>query len=131
MSAVLPRWRYRVLPAVAIPVLLLMMSSMVRGDDAESLRQSYDQAFQEMYKDIGNRDKTFQFAELAAQVGDLEGAIAALERMLLLDPNLPTVRMQLGVLYLRLESYGMARAYLREVQTTDEVPAEVRDAAEK
>ena len=128
MIAVLPRWLYRVLPAVAIPVLLLM-SSMVRGDDTESLRQSYDQAFQEMYKDVGNLDKTFYFAEIAAQVGDLEGAIAALERMLLLDPNLPTVRMQLGVLYLRLESYGMARAYLSEVQNDSEVPAEVRKEA--
>ena len=128
MIAVLPRWLYRVLRAVAIPVLLLM-SSMVRGDDTESLRQSYDQAFQEMYKDVGNLDKTFHFAEIAAQVGDLEGAIAALERMLLLDPNLPTVRMQLGVLYLRLESYGMARAYLSEVQNDSEVPAEVRKEA--
>ena len=129
MIAVLPRWLYRVLPGLAIPVLLLMMSSMVRGDDTENLRQSYDQAFQEMYKDVGNLDKTFHFAEVAAQVGDLEGAIAALERMLLLDPNLPTVRMQLGVLYLRLESYGMARAYLSEVQNDSEVPAEVRKEA--
>ena len=128
MLTVLSKWLYRILPAVAVPVLLLM-SSMVRGDDTENLRQSYDQAFQEMYKDVGNLDKTFHFAEIAAQVGDLEGAIAALERMLLLDPNLPTVRMQLGVLYLRLESYGMARAYLSEVQNDSEVPAEVRKEA--
>ena len=128
MLTVLSKWLYRILPAVAVPVLLLM-SSMVRGDDTENLRQSYDQAFQEMYKDVGNLDKTFHFAEIAAQVGDLEGAIAALERMLLLDPNLPTVRMQLGVLYLRLESYGMARAYLSEVQNDSKVPAEVREEA--
>ena len=128
MLTVLSKWLYRILPAVAVPVLLLM-SSMVRGDDTENLRQSYDQAFQDMYKDVGNLDKTFHFAEIAAQVGDLEGAIAALERMLLLDPNLPTVRMQLGVLYLRLESYGMARAYLSEVQNDSEVPAEVRKEA--
>ena len=128
MLTVLSKWLYRILPAVAVPVLLLM-SSMVRGDDTENLRQSYDQAFQEMYKDVGNLDKTFHFAEIAAQVGDLEGAIAALERMLLLDPNLPTVRMQLGVLYLRLESYGMARAYLSEVQNDSKVPAEVRKEA--
>ena len=128
MLTVLSKWLYRILPAVAVPVLLLM-SSMVRGDDTENLRQSYDQAFQEMYKDVGNLDKTFHFAEIAAQVGDLEGAIAALERMLLLDPNLPTVRMQLGVLYLRLESYGMARAYLSEVQNDSGVPAEVRKEA--
>ena len=55
---------------------------MAHAADAESLRQSYDEAFQEMYKDVGDLDKTFRFAELAAQVGDLEGAIAALERML-------------------------------------------------
>ena len=37
--------------------------------------------------------------------------------------------MQLGVLYLRLESYGMARAYLSEVQNDSKVPAEVREEA--
>ena len=40
---------------------------------------------------------------LASQTGDLEGAISALERMLLINPNLPRVRLELGVLYYRLE----------------------------
>jgi tetratricopeptide (TPR) repeat protein len=129
MSAAPIRRLNPALRALVLPVLLLLMSS-VHAADAESLRQSYDEAFQEMYKDVGDLDKTFRFAELAAQVGDLEGAIAALERMLLLDPNLPTVRMQLGVLYLRLESYGMAYAYLSEVRDDEQVPSEVREQAE-
>ena len=54
----------------------------------------------------------FRFAALAAQTGDLEGAISALERMLLINPDLPRVRLELGVLYYRLGSYEVARTYL-------------------
>jgi Flp pilus assembly protein TadD len=37
-------------------------------------------------------------------VGDIEGAISALERLLLIDANQPEVKLELGVLYYRLGS---------------------------
>ncbi len=111
-------------------VVLLSSFACTAIADEDTVQQSYDAAFIEMYKDVGNLDKTFDFAELAVQVGDLEGAIAALERMLIIDPNLPTVRMQLGVLYMQLESYAMAYAYLAEVRDHDQVPADVKQEAE-
>ena len=69
------------------------------GQSADSeLQQRYDAAFQEMLKQPANLDVLFKFATLASQTGDLEGAISALERMLLIDANLPRVRLELGVL---------------------------------
>ncbi len=67
------------------------------GDEERSaLEKEYEAAFQAVLKDPGNLDKTFRFAELAVAVGDLEGAISALERMLIYNPKLPRVRLELG-----------------------------------
>lgn len=84
-------------------------------------------AFEAMYRDPGNLDKTFRYAELAARSGDFEGAVSALERMLLFNPNLPRVRLELGVLYFRLGSFEAARSYFRDVLMVPAAPADVRE----
>lgn len=85
-----------------------------------------DTAFDAMVNDPADLEKTFHFAALAARTGDLEGAVAALERMLLLESDLPRVKLELGVLYFRLGSYVVARRYLTEAVAGDRVPDEVR-----
>ena len=93
-------------PRVVLPILfcaLLGAASVVHSQEL-TIDEQYDAAFLEMYEDVGNLDKTFRFAELAIAVGDLEGAVAALERMLIIEPDLPQVRMQLGTLYFQLGS---------------------------
>jgi tetratricopeptide (TPR) repeat protein len=95
----------------------------------ESLEKDYDAAFQEMLRQPGNLDVLFRFATIATQTGDLEGAVSALERMLLIDPNLPRVRLELGVLYFRLGSYEIARTYLQSALASPNVPPEVRAKA--
>jgi len=113
--------------------LVLFVSMMAPGYAAEepTLKAQYDAAFLEMYEDVGNLDKTFRFAELAIAVGDLEGAVAALERMLIIEPDLPQVRMQLGTLYFQLASYAMALTYLNAVVSHDEVPDDVKQDAQE
>ena len=66
---------------------------------SSELKQQYDAAFQETLSKPADLDVLFRFASLAAQTGDLEGAISALERMLLINPDLPRVRLELGGLY--------------------------------
>lgn len=83
--------------------------SQSAGGDSDALEQQYEEAFQELFRDPGNLEKTFKFAELAVKVGNYETAISALERMLLVNPNLPRVRLELGVLYFRLGSYQVAK----------------------
>ena len=114
----------------ALALLLSLLAPPAMGQDELTIQQQYDAAFLEMYQDIGDLDKTFHFAELAIAVGDLEGAIAALERMLIIDPDLPQVRMQLGTLYFQLRSYAMALTYLNAVLAHTEVPEDIKESAQ-
>ena len=67
-----------------------------------------------MYKSPSNLDVSFKFAEQAVARGDYEAAIGALERMLFFNPNLPRVKLELGVLYFKLDSFELARGYLQD-----------------
>lgn len=91
----------------------------------------YDAAFQETLRKPADLDVLFKFAAIATQTGDIEGAISALERMLLINPNLPRVRLELGVLYYRLASYALARSYLESVLKIENLPPDVRAKAEQ
>ena len=98
---------------------------------SEGQDKEYDAAFQEMLRQPGNLDVLFRFATAATQTGDLEGAVSALERMLLIDPNLPRVRLELGVLYFRLGSYEIARTYLQSALASRNIPPDVRAKADQ
>lgn len=124
----LPSW---VIVAVAIIGCLGVPAQgqdATRGADLES---QYDAAFQEMLQKPADLDVLFKFANLARETGDLEGAISALERMLLINPVLPRVRLELGVLYYRLGSYEVARTYLETVLQSQSMPPDVRSKAEQ
>ncbi len=116
--------------AWATPAMAAEPSSSATSDATiagkPDLKASYDRAFQAMIQDVTNLDKTFAFAELAVQVGDYEGAIAAFERMLLIDPDLPQVKTELGALYMRLGSYEIAESYLNSALNAPDVPPAVQ-----
>ncbi len=97
----------------------------------ESQRAAYDAAFDAMQADPGNSNKTFTYAQAAIQYGDLEGAVGALERLLIIDPNLPRVRLELGVLYFRLHSYALSHTYLDKVLEARDLPSDVSTQAKK
>ena len=71
-------------------------------------------------------DAGFKYAQLETELGDYEAAIGALERMLYYNPNLPRVKLQLGVLYFHLRSYEMARNYFDAVLNDPDTPADIR-----
>ncbi|WP_289295867.1 tetratricopeptide repeat protein [uncultured Reyranella sp.] len=95
------------------------------------LEAEYDAAFQEMLKNPSDLDVLFKFATIASKTGDLEGAISALERMLLVDPDLPRVRLELGVLYYRLGSFEVARSYFEVTLKSAALPPDVKARAEQ
>lgn len=99
--------------------------------DSGDLERQYDAAFQETLSKPADLDVLFKFASIATKTGDLEGAISALERMLLINPNLPRVRLELGVLYYRLGSYEIARDYLQSALKAQSLPPDVRGKAEQ
>lgn len=94
----------------------------VNPNTPDQIRRAYDKAFETMFKDPGNLEKTFSFAGLAIKAGDFEGAISSLERMLILDPNLPRIRYELGVLYFKLGSYDVAATYFEELLEDKNTP---------
>lgn len=102
------------------------MAQTTSQTDPARLEKQFEETFQIMLKDPADLDITFKYAELAIQTGDYEAAISALERMLLFNPDLPRVRLELGVLYFRLGSYAIARTYLTRAVQGDNVPDDVR-----
>jgi len=100
-------------------------------DATPAQEREYDAAFDEMLRQPANLDVLFKFATVATRTGDYEGAVSALERMLLINPDLPRVRLELGVLYFRLGSYEIARTYLETALTSQALSPEVRSRAEQ
>jgi tetratricopeptide (TPR) repeat protein len=84
-----------------------------------------------MYADPSNLDVTFQFAEVASRLGDYEAAIGALERMLFYNPNLPRVKLELGVLYYRIGGYEISRSYFEQAMQTPGAPPEVQQRVQQ
>lgn len=80
-----------------------------------------------MLADPSNLDVAFEYAALSARVGDLEGAVATLERMLIFAPGLPRLQLELGVLYYRLGAYEVANNYFEQAVAGPDVPQEVID----
>jgi hypothetical protein len=113
--------------ALAAPPATAQTAGEVAADP--ELQKAYDDAFAAMMADPANLDKTFTFADIATRKGDLEGAISALERMLFINPDLPRVKLELGVLYYRLGSFETAKTYLQGALESPEVPPPVRERA--
>jgi tetratricopeptide (TPR) repeat protein len=125
----LPSAAARAAFAVCVAGVALWASAATaqQSQDQADLEAAYEAAFQETLRDPANLDKLFSFAELAVAVGDVEGAITALERMLVYNPDLPRVRLELGVLYFRLGSYQIAKSYLTRAIEGEDVPETVRE----
>ena len=121
------------LAALVVGIIVVAPSvgwSQSTGTVNEALEQQYEEAFQVLFQDPGNLEKTFKFAVLAVEIGNFESAISSLERMLLVNPDLPRVRLELGVLYFRLGSYQIAKAYLNRALEGPSVPDSVRERVE-
>ena len=88
-----------------------------------------DALFQQMLRNPGNLDTAFAYADVSAKLGDNEAAVSALERMLLFNPNLPRVQLELGALYFRMGSYELSRTYFEGLAAANP-PAEVKSRIE-
>jgi hypothetical protein len=97
----------------------------------DRLDSALDAAFQAMLRDLGNPALSFRYAQLATEAGRISGAIAALERLLLLNPNLDNIRLELALFYHRLGNDALAKSYAERALASPELPAEVRPRAER
>ena len=83
-----------------------------------------EKIFASLIDDPTNLDLLFKYANLSILLGDLEAAISVFEQMLIYEPDLPRIRLELGVLYFRLNAYPSAKLYLNSVKKYD-APDEV------
>jgi hypothetical protein len=97
---------------------------------AQTIVSEQDRLFQQMLRNPKNLDVTFAYVKVAADNGDYEAAIGALERVLFYQPGLARVKYELGSLYFRLGSYEMARRYFREALASPDIDAITKDRIE-
>jgi tetratricopeptide (TPR) repeat protein len=100
-----------------------------RGPSPE-LQAQQNATFQEMLKDPGNLEVVMAYAQAATKAGDYEAAVSAYEGMLVIDSNLPRVKLELGLLYYRLKSYETSRTYLESALASPTLSADLRKPAE-
>lgn len=112
---------FKYLLAVGI-VLPLAATLAFADDDRGALEAKKDQLFQRMLANPADLDVTFAYADVSAQLGDNEAAVSALEQMLLFNPNLPRVDLELGALYFRMGSFNVARTYFEKAAATGPPP---------
>ena len=113
---------------IALAVILAAPAACaqpISDADRARLEAQKEALFQQMLRNPANLDVTFSYADVSARLGDYEAAVSALERMLLFNPNLPRVQLELGALYFRMGSFDLARDYF-ERAAANKPPPEVR-----
>jgi hypothetical protein len=112
---------------LAAPLAMSQASAVAQTQTAAAVVQGdYDALFKQMFQNPSNLEISFKFAEQAAARGDYEAAIGALERMLFFNPNLPRVKLELGVMYFKLGSWDLARGYFQDAIVGAGVPDDIR-----
>ncbi|WP_160939390.1 surface lipoprotein assembly modifier [Teichococcus coralli] len=86
-------------------------------------------AFAAMMANPGQPDLALRYAQLAAAQGDARAAIAALERVLRINPSLDNIRLELASLHLAAGSPDLAAAYAREALSSPNIPPDVAQRA--
>jgi TPR repeat protein len=96
------------------------------GAERARLLAQKETLFQKMLREPGNLDAAFSYADVSAKLGDNEAAVSALERMLLFNPDLPRVQLELATLYFRMGSFEIARTYFERAAAANP-PEEVKE----
>jgi hypothetical protein len=116
--------RLRILIAALIVLTPIAAAAQALSPtDKTTLEAQKNALFQQMLRHPDNLDVAFAYADVSARLGDYEAAVSALERMLLFNPNLPRVQLELGALYFRMGSYDLARAYFDKAAAANPPPA--------
>jgi hypothetical protein len=120
----------RLTGALAPVVLLAFSDATASAQTAPAFGQGASPLFQGILARPSDLNNTLQYAAQAPAT-DIESAISTYEQLLFYNPNLSSVRFELGVLYYRLGSYEMARGYFQSALKMKDMTPELRVRAEE
>lgn len=104
--------------AAVIALGLALGAGAVSAQEAEGeaqLRAEQVAMFQDMLAAPDDVDLMYRYALTSIRLKDYEAAITTLERILIFNPSLPQVKLELGAAYFRIGSYPVAGAYFQDV----------------
>lgn len=116
--------------AAMMAVLLLAPGANASERSRDVVQQEFKRSFQAVLANPTDAKATLHYAHLAQEMKDYESAIPPLERLLMLNPELPQVRLEIGVMYYRLKSGDMARTYLTQVKNDAKADAALKAKAD-
>jgi hypothetical protein len=120
-------------PAVLTIVFALSFATSVAAQESipfgTSDEEEYQNAFRTLLAAPADEAAVARYTNAATRVGNLESAIATLERILALTPDLVAVRYELAVLYARIRAPEFARVQLELVRDSSAASPELRDRA--
>ena len=128
------RYRGRWAPGAFVSIAAWAAAAWVQAlilHDGVAQAQDADAALRRVLVDPADPEASFELARAAAEAGDLTSAIAALERLLILNPRLDNIKLELGVLYLETGATELGERLIREALENPEVPPDVRERAEE
>lgn len=95
-----------------------------------SVAQSdYDQAVAQLRANPGDPGLLAAFANVASRIGNYEAAIGALEAILIQNPGLNRVRVELGVMYFRVGAFDVSRFHLEKALASGTLPPQTEARA--
>lgn len=86
--------------------------------------------FSKVKADPQNLDINFEYAQLATAMGKNDEAMAAYERMLIVKEDLPRVKLDMGLLHLKMGNAEEAEKLFSEVMESKDLPTEVKENVE-
>ena len=119
-------YRARTLAVVfATASLSFYAESYANAEPVSNTKDQFDKVFYAMLDNPSDIDVTMQYANLAVEMKDYEAAIPPLERMLLFNPDMPSVKYRLGVLYYNLDANEMAKGYFLDASDDKNASEEI------
>lgn len=110
--------------------LMLTTAGYGYADDEATLRATQAEQFAAMFDEPDNLDLMFKYAVTSIKLKDFEAAISTLERILIYNPNLANVKLELGAAYYRLGSFAISQHYFDEVVADQNASAKLKERAQ-
>ncbi len=123
--------RFSLIRVFLVSVCILSATSWAVFAQSNQIPSEYLSALDRVKRNPSDPEASFRLAQIAAQTGDFQTAISAFERILLLNPTLANIKLELGVLYLRQGAPKLAENYISEALKSPDAPPAVRERAEE